>query len=117
MNQSRKFLCRCLTGKDGDLAAVAHPQCGRDGIFELKLDALGNDEVEQAFAVLAYLSGSALGELGKLCAFGLAYILSRDLGPARPATVLRRRVRMYSSIAVHRCLDCYAYLPCEAKFR
>jgi hypothetical protein len=39
------------------------------------------------------------------------------LRPARLATVLRRRVRMYSSIAVHGCLDCYAYLLCEAKFR
>jgi hypothetical protein len=55
--------------------------------------------------------------LWKLRTVGLAHILSRDLRPARPATVLRRRVRMYSSIAVHGCLDCYAYLPCEAKCR
>jgi hypothetical protein len=55
-----------------------------------------------------------------LLGFRNAYVfdrLSRDLRPAWPATVLRRRVRMYSSISVHGCLDCYAYLPCEAKFR
>jgi hypothetical protein len=33
------------------------------------------------------------------------------------ATVRRRKARMYFSIAVHGCLDCYAYLPCEAEFR
>ena len=78
MNQSSKLLRRCLTGKDGDLAAVAHPQCGRDGLLELKLDALDVDEVDQAFAILAYLSGGALGEPEKLCAFGLAYIEDVD---------------------------------------
>ena len=55
-----------------------------------------------------------------LFGFRSAYVfdrLSRDLRPAWPATVPRRRVRMYSSIAVHGCLDCYAYLPCEAKCR
>ena len=55
-----------------------------------------------------------------LVGFRSAYVfdrLSRDLRPAWPATVLRRGARRYSSIAVHRCLDCYAYLPCEAKFR
>jgi hypothetical protein len=39
------------------------------------------------------------------------------LRPAWPATVRCRRAGMYSSIAVHGFLDCYAYLPCEAKFR
>jgi hypothetical protein len=55
-----------------------------------------------------------------LVGFSNAYVfdrLSRDLRPARPVAARRRRVRMYSSIAVHGFLDCYAYLPCEAKFR
>jgi len=55
-----------------------------------------------------------------LVGFRNAYVfdvLSRDLRPARPATVRRRRARMYSSVAVHGCLNCHAYLPCEAKFR
>jgi hypothetical protein len=78
---------------------------------------LGCDEVEQPLPVVSNIAGYALRKFGKVFAFGLGDILSRDLRPARPATVLRRRVRMYSSIAVHGCLDCYAYLPCEAKFR
>ena len=61
---AEKSSAGCLSGKNGDLPAVAHAQRGCDGFLELKLDALGNDEVEQAFAVLAYLSGRALGELG-----------------------------------------------------
>jgi hypothetical protein len=46
---------------------------------------LGKDEVDQAFAVFANFSLDALFEVGKLCPFGLAHVLSRDLRPARPA--------------------------------
>ena len=117
MDKGAELLGCALAGEDGDSTAVAHPQRWRDALFELKPDALGGDEVEQPFAVLSDIALYSFGKLGKICAVGLADILSRDLRPARPATLLRRRVRMYSSIAVHGCLDCYAYLPCEAKFR
>jgi len=66
--------------------------------------------------VLSYVAVD-LAHCGKLDAFGLLHILSRDLRPARPATVCRHKARMYTLMAVHGCLDCYAYLPCEAKFR
>ena len=61
----------CLSGKDGDLTAVAHAKGGGDAVLELKLDALGDGEIDEPFAVLANLPLGALGELRKLCAFGL----------------------------------------------
>jgi hypothetical protein len=67
--------------------------------------------------VFADFACDALGEFGKFLTFRLADVLSRDLRPARPATVRRRRARMYTLMAVHGCLDCYAYLSCEAKIR
>ena len=54
------------------------PKRGGDALLELKLDALGDDEVDQAFAVLAYFALDALCEVGKLCAFGLAHIEDVD---------------------------------------
>ncbi len=74
VNKGAELLGWCLSGKDGDPAAVAHAQRGCDGFLELKLDALGGGEVDQAFAVLANFAGGALGELRKLCAFGLRNI-------------------------------------------
>jgi hypothetical protein len=67
--------------------------------------------------MLAHFAGNVVLELGQFLAFGLAHVLSRDLRPAWPVTVLRRRARVYSSIAVHGFLYCDAYLPCEAKVR
>ena len=56
MDQGAELLGGCLSGKDGDGASVAHPQRGGDALLELKLNALRDDEVEQPFAVLAYLT-------------------------------------------------------------
>jgi len=116
MYQRGELLGLRLTGENGDASAVAHAERGSDLLVVDKLDALALEERGQTVDVLAGIARD-FAQLGKVYAIGLRNILSRDLGPARPATVLRRRVRMYSSIAVHRCLDCYAYLPCEAKFR
>jgi hypothetical protein len=103
MDQSRKFLSWRPTGQDSDLASVAHAQRGSDALLELKLDALCEDEIDQPLPVLADIARDALGQFGKLLAFRLRDILSRDLRPARPDTVLRRMARMYSSMAVHGC--------------
>ncbi len=56
------------------LPPVAHPQRWRDALFELKLDALGRNKVEQPFPVLPNISGYALGKLGKVFALGLGDI-------------------------------------------
>ena len=61
----------CLSGKNGNLAAVAHAKSGGDAVLELKLDTLRDGEVDEAFAVLAYVPLYPLGELRKLCTFGL----------------------------------------------
>ncbi len=55
----------CLSGKDGDAAAVAHAECRGDALFELKLDALGDQKVDEAFTVLAYFTLHALREIGE----------------------------------------------------
>jgi hypothetical protein len=54
-----------------------------------------------------------------LIGFRAVYVfdrLSRDLRPARLATMFRSLAGMDSLIAVHGFLDCYDDLPCEAKF-
>ena len=99
-----------------DGSASAQPLCSPGDRLINKLNATGTDPGlylrQQVFAsgrrVMVRCSGERF-------AVGLRDILSRDLRPALPATV-SRTARMYFSIAVHRFLDCYAYLPCEAKF-
>ena len=63
VNQGAELLGWLLCGKDGDLAAVAHAESGSDAVPELKLDTLGDGEVNQAFAILADLPFHSLGEL------------------------------------------------------
>src|SRR3954468_19566026 len=46
-----------LSGKDGNLSAVALPQSGGDLLGKDKLDALGFNERDKPVAVLAYRSG------------------------------------------------------------
>ncbi len=74
VNKGAELLGWFLAGKDGDAAAVAHAQGGGDGFLELKLDTLGDGEVDQPFAELANLSPGALGECGKLGPFGLRHV-------------------------------------------
>ena len=79
----RKFLGRRLARKKDDLAAVAHAQRGGDALVELKLDAL--QLMTKSTSRSRYspaLAGDALGEFGKLRAFGLAHI--EDIGGAEP---------------------------------
>jgi len=52
VNKGAELLGCCLSGKYGDASAVAPAQSWRDGLLELKLDALGGDELDQAFAIL-----------------------------------------------------------------
>ena len=82
MDKRAELLSCTLTGKDGDSAAVAHPRRGRNAVFELKPDALGGDEVEQPLPVLPNIAGHTLGQLGKVCAFGLGDI--EDIGGMEP---------------------------------
>ena len=74
VNEGAELFGWRLSGEYGDLAAVAHAQHGCDEFPELELDALADGEIDQAFAVLPDFAGAALGELRKLCAFGLAHI-------------------------------------------
>ncbi len=60
MNKRAELLGCLLAGKDGDSAAVAHPECGRYAFLELNLDTLGGDEAEQPFAVFPDIAGHAL---------------------------------------------------------
>jgi len=54
---------------------------GSNSFGETDLDALRFDELKQAFAVSAYIA-VYFGQGGKVFAFGLADILSRDLRPS-----------------------------------
>ena len=63
-----------MARKQSDLASVAHAKGGGDALFELQRDALSNDKIHKAVAVLSGAARDALGELGKLFAFGLAHI-------------------------------------------
>ena len=69
-----------MARKQSDLASVAHAKGGGDALFELQRDALSNDKIHKAVAVLSGAAGDALGEFGKLFAFGLAHI--EDMGSA-----------------------------------
>ena len=69
-----------MARKQSDLASVAHAKGGTDALFELQRDALSDDKIHKAVAVLSGAAGDALGEFGKLFAFGLAHI--EDIGGA-----------------------------------
>ena len=66
VHQGAELRSRCLAGKNGDPAAIAHTQRGCDGVLELKPDALGLGEGDQTIAERANLSRGAIGEGGKL---------------------------------------------------
>ena len=54
---------------------------GSNSLGEVKLDTLRFDELKQTFAVSAHVAVD-FGQCGKVFAFGLADILSRDLRPS-----------------------------------
>ena len=60
-----------LSGKQRDLASVAHAKSGSNALFELKRDALSNNKIHKAVAVLSGAAGDTL-EAWKLRPFGLA---------------------------------------------
>ena len=74
--------------------------CGSNSLGEAKLDALRFDELEQAFAVSAHVSVD-FGQRGKVFAFRLGNVLSRDLRPSLCAPDGIREL-MYFSMAVKR---------------
>lgn len=114
MDERRKLFRLGLSGQQDNSAAVAHAHCRSDVLVELKRDALLRDEVDQPLAVLSCIALHR-GVLGKLCAFGLAQILSRDLRPAR-VRHLNRTTPMYCAMAAHGHWDCYGDFHCEESF-
>ena len=78
-------------------------------------DALSNDKIHKAVAVLSGAAGDALGEFGKLFAFRLAHILSRDLRPTRVRPV-SRTTPVYGITAAHGHWECYGDFHCEESF-
>ena len=82
MHKSREFFSGRLAGQSKAILrfSVAHAKGGGDAFFELQRDALSNDKIHEAVAVLPGTAGNALGEFGKLFAFRLAHI--EDIGGA-----------------------------------
>jgi hypothetical protein len=76
-----KLLGRLHPGKQRDLAAIRETLGGSNSFGETKLDALRFYELEKAFAVSAHVAVD-FGQSGKLFAFGLSNVLSRDLRPS-----------------------------------
>jgi hypothetical protein len=69
-----------LSGKNGDASAVAQAKRGGDLLGKDKFDALTLNERKQTVVVLTHVA-VYLAHGGKLDAFGLLHILSRDLRP------------------------------------
>ena len=81
MHERGKLLGWLHPGKQLDLAAIRETFCGSNFFGETDLDALRFNELKQTFAVSAHVAID-FGQRGKLFAFGLADILSRDLWPS-----------------------------------
>jgi hypothetical protein len=64
-----------------DLAAMRETLRGSNALGKAKLDALRFHELKQAFAVSAHVAID-FGQRGKVFAFGLTDVLSRDLRPS-----------------------------------
>ena len=80
MGERGKFLGGLHPGKQRDLSAVRQAFGGADLFRVIQRDALTFDELNEPFAVAAHVALD-FGECGKLFAFGLGKILSRDLRP------------------------------------
>ena len=68
-------------GKQRDLPAIRETLGGSNSLGETKLDALRFNELEKSVAVPAHVAVD-FGQGWKLFAFGLSYVLSRDLRPS-----------------------------------
>ena len=98
--QRGKFLRWLHPGKQSDFAAVRQTFRGSNALGVVQFHALRFHELEQAFAVSAYIAFH-FGEGWQLVAFGLADVLSRDLRPSLCAPDVIREW-MYFLIAVKR---------------
>ena len=81
MHERGKFLGGLHPRKQRDLSAMRQALGGGNSLGVIQLDALRFDELEQPFAVSAHVALD-FGQRGKLLAFGLGDVLSRDLRPS-----------------------------------
>jgi hypothetical protein len=81
MHKGGKLLGRLHSREQRNLAAMREPLGGSNALGKAKLDALRFHELEQAFAVRAHVAID-FGQRGKVFAFGLTDVLSRDLWPS-----------------------------------
>jgi hypothetical protein len=81
VRQRGKFLGGLHPGKQGDLSAVGQTLSESDLVGVIQRDAVGFDELDQAFAVAANIA-LYFGQSWKVFALRLAPILSRDLWPS-----------------------------------
>src|SRR5580698_2132659 len=81
MHKRRELLGWLHPGKQLDLAAIRETFCGSNFFGETDLDALRFNELKQTFAVSAHVAID-FGQRGKVFAFGLTNVLSRDLWPS-----------------------------------
>ena len=90
MGERGEFLGGLHPGKQRDLPAIRQA-LGRADFFRIvQCDSLSLDELYEAFAVAAHIA-LYFGERGKLFAFGLDNVLSRDLRPSPCAPVGSRQ--------------------------
>jgi hypothetical protein len=100
MHKRGKLLGWLHSREQRDLAAMRETLRGSNVLGKAKLDALRFHELKQAFAVSAHVAID-FGQRGKVFAFGLTDVLSRDLRPSLCAPDVIRDW-MYFSIAVKR---------------
>jgi hypothetical protein len=81
MHERGKLLGWLHPRKQGDPPAIGETLRGSNSLGEGKLDALRFYELEQAFAVSAYIAID-FGQGWEFFAFGLTDVLSRDLRPS-----------------------------------
>jgi hypothetical protein len=97
VNQRCEFLGLRLTGQKGDSAAVADAKRGSNSLVEFERDILTIKESNQPFPVGADFAADVVLKFGKLRAFGLRNVLSRDLRPSLYALDVMRK-RMYNPV-------------------
>jgi hypothetical protein len=81
MYERGKLLGRLHPGQQRDLPTMRETLRGSNFLGEAELDTLSFNEPEQTFAVSAHVAIN-FGQRGKVFAFGLSDVLSRDLRPS-----------------------------------
>ncbi len=81
MNQRREFLGWLHPGKQSDFSAMRQTLGRADLVGVAQFDALRFHELHQPFSVARDIA-LYFGQRGKIFAFGLAEVLSRDLRPS-----------------------------------